>query len=415
VSSNRSLEVGVVGGSIAGCLMALELLADGHRVTVFERLHGELEGMLGAGLGTPTPMFRTLVERGLVETELPNIVLDDMLFVGRAAGGDRSGHVALSVPLTFVAFHWGDLHRGLRARLPDAVYRDGTEVSEVRNVDGDRAAVRLEDGTEQEFDLVVCADGYHSQTRRSMFPGSEPEYRGYVCWRGMLDERDMDSGELMDSNFVRFSSEGLPGSFLYPVPGPDGSVTRGERLVNWGCYVRVAPEELPDFLVDSDGNRREGAIPPGHMPAAHEDRLKEVAAESLPPYYAEIVTSSQGTFVQAIYSANVPAYHSGRVCLAGDAGALTPPFTGSGVFKAANNAIDLTAALDAEADVGAALARWDAAEVTSGRGLLDLGRQYEDAFVWNTPDLGAMEEAEAAKWWGDAVVYPEGFTFEAPR
>ena len=108
------MNVGIVGGSIAGCLMALELLGAGHRVTVFERSRGELQGLLGAGLGTPTPMFRTLVERGLVD-------------------------------------------------------------------------------------------------------GSEPEYRGYIRWRGVLDEREMDAGELMRSTFARFGCKGMAG--VVPVSG----------------------------------------------------------------------------------------------------------------------------------------------------------------------------------------------------
>jgi 2-polyprenyl-6-methoxyphenol hydroxylase-like FAD-dependent oxidoreductase len=225
----------------------------------------------------------------------------------------------------------------------------------------------------------------------------------------------MDPGELMGSTFCRFSSRGLPGSFLYPVPGRDGSITRGERLVNWGCYVPVPADELPGFLVDREGNRHEGAIPPGQMSPAQEERLKTIAGESLPPYYSEIVGSSEGTFAQAVYSVNVPAYHAGRICLAGDAGAVAPPFTGSGIFKAASNAIDLTAMLSANDDIDAALAQWGAAEAATGDGLLALGRQFDRAFVWDPPDLGAMDETTAAEWWARSVTYPEGFTFEADR
>jgi hypothetical protein len=246
VSSDRSLSVGIVGGSIAGCMMALELLGAGHRLTMFERSHGQLEGSLGAGLGTPTPMFRTLVDRGLIDATLPHLFLDEMVFVSRTANGERFGHVALTIPLIFAAFHWGDLYRGLRSRVPDASYRG----------------------------------------RRALFPDSGPEYRGYVCWRGVLDEREMDAGELMPATFARFGSTGLPGSFLYPVPGADGSVATGDRLINWGCYVPVSAAELPGFLVDANGHQHEGAIPPGHLPADREQRLRAIARESLPPYYA---------------------------------------------------------------------------------------------------------------------------------
>jgi len=41
----------------------------------------------------------------------------------------------------------------------------------------------------------------------------------------------------------------------------------------------------------------------------------------------------------------------GRICLMGDAGVVAPPFTGSGVFKGANNAVDLAEAFRANAAV----------------------------------------------------------------
>jgi len=305
------LNVGIVGGSIAGCLMALELLGAGHRVTVFERSRGEMQGLLGAGLGTPTPMFRTLVERGLVGADLPHLALDEMAFVGQAAGGERLGHVALTLPLIFISFHWGDLHRGLRSRVPDDAYRAGQGVSGVSSLDGG-AVIRLDDHSEHRFDVVVCAEGYHSQSRTALF-GSEPEYRGYICWRGVLDEREMDAGELMRSTFARFGCRGMPGSFLYPVPGADGSIVRGERLVNWGCYVPVAAEKLADFLVDSPGQRHDGTIPPGRLRPEQEHDFRTLARESLPPYYADIVNASDGTFAQAVFSVGVPDYHAGRI------------------------------------------------------------------------------------------------------
>jgi len=44
-------DVGAIGGSIAGCFSALDLLNAAHRVTVFERSEAELHRLLGAGWG----------------------------------------------------------------------------------------------------------------------------------------------------------------------------------------------------------------------------------------------------------------------------------------------------------------------------------------------------------------------------
>ena len=412
MGSARSLRVGVVGGSIAGCLMALELRRGGHEVTVFERSHGELEGLLGAGLGTPTPMFQRLVDRGLVDPDLPHLALEEMAFVGLSPDGERRGHVAMSLPLIFISFHWGDLYRRLRSRVPDEIYRAGAGVASVATVDGG-AEVRVDDGSEHSFDVVVGADGYRSPIREQLFPAVELDYRGYVCWRGVRHERDMDPGELMEPTFARFGCAGLPGSFIYPVPGADGSIERGERLVNWGCYSPVPDGELPSFLVDREGEPHDGTIPPGRLRPEQEEFFTALARESLPPYYADIVTSSRAIFAQAVYSVGVPDYHQGRICLIGDAGAVAPPFTGSGIFKAASNAINLTEALGADDDLDAALARWGAAEAATAASILDLGQQFDDAFIHGLPDFGAMDEATIARWWNDSIEHPDGFTFEA--
>ena len=45
--------------------------------------------------------------------------------------------------------------------------------------------------------------------------------------------------------------------------------------------------------------------------------------------------------------------------------------------------------------------------------ILDLGRQFDQAFIQGTPDFGAMDTTTAAAWWTDSITHPEGFTFEA--
>lgn len=110
------------------------------------------------------------------------------------------------------------------------------------------------------------------------------------------------------------------------------------ELLNWGG---VSKEDLPAFLVDRTGRQHAGSLPPGSMRFEEEFRLKEVARESFPPYFADIIGSSQDTFIQAIYTVAVTRYRNGRMCLAGDAGAFVQPFTASGVFRGMRNVLDL--------------------------------------------------------------------------
>ncbi len=41
-------------------------------------------------------------------------------------------------------------------------------------------------------DLLVCADGVGSPARRRLLPDVRPAYAGYVAWRGMVPEADLD-------------------------------------------------------------------------------------------------------------------------------------------------------------------------------------------------------------------------------
>jgi 2-polyprenyl-6-methoxyphenol hydroxylase-like FAD-dependent oxidoreductase len=399
----------VVGGSIAGCSLAVELSRAGHDVTVFEREAGELVGR-GAGIGTPTSTMRLMTERDLVDIDLPHFALSRHVFNGRDDAGNS--HVALTLALDMAVLNWGDLWRSLRRRVPDSAYRAASQVVEV--VDRETAAptLRLADGTTETFDLVIFADGYRSIGRAALFPDAELRYLGYVLWRGVLEERDLaDAGPLEDTLFRR-SYKGLPGTAVcYFVPGRDGSTAAGERWVNWACYIPLPEDGLPGFLVDRDGRQRQGALPPGAMRCDEEDRLRSLMRAHLPDYFGEIICASADTVAQPIFMAEIPAYLRGRICLAGDAGALMPPFTGSGVFKAMNDAVHLAEALSREGPVETALARWSERETETGRRLAALARQMDEAFVWRAPDFGTMAEADTAAWWAASVTFPEGFRY----
>jgi 2-polyprenyl-6-methoxyphenol hydroxylase-like FAD-dependent oxidoreductase len=95
----------------------------------------------------------------------------------------------------------------------------------------------------------------------------------------------------------------------------------------------------------------------------------------------------------------VPHYRVQRVCLIGDASTLAPPFTASGVMKAAHQTIELARALQGAADVDAALAAWDARQMRFGDGLHALALQMEQQLIWRTPDFAALDAEAARAWW----------------
>ncbi|WP_306316608.1 MULTISPECIES: FAD-dependent oxidoreductase [unclassified Streptomyces] len=88
-----------------------------------------------------------------------------------------------------VVIHRAALARVLRdgAEAAGAVVRTGTTLTALTTHDGG-ATVRLTDGTERTYDLVIGADGVRSATRRHVF-GDEvrPRYTGTTMFRWVVD------------------------------------------------------------------------------------------------------------------------------------------------------------------------------------------------------------------------------------
>ena len=407
------LNIGIVGGSIAGCSAAILLGREGHHVEVFERSRGGLVGR-GGGIGTPGPVFESLIEEDIIDADFPHLTGSAMPFIVKTDEHPKLGHQPWEMPLNLKAFHWGALWNNLRKRVPDSHYHRGHEVVQAVTDDPKSVTLLFKNGSEANFDLVLFADGYQSLGRKLLFPKITLSYRGYMLWRGLLPEREHYDSTPLGSNIPRLSYTNLPGNLvLYFVPDQDGSVVEGDRIYNWAAYIPIPESELPSFMIDRDGVAHSGAIPPGMMRLQEEERLKALMQENLPTYYGDIIRKTQNTYVQLIYTVSLPAYHQGRICLIGDAGMVAQPFTGSGVFKGYNNIKDLLQALNSYDTIDIALKHWGSEQVKIGYRLLGLGEQMEQAFIWNSLDLAKADSEATANWWREAVTFPEEFTYAA--
>ena len=411
----KPLDVAIVGGSLAGCSAAILLTRAGHNVHVFERSRGGLVGR-GGGIATPGPLLTSLVEQDIVDADFPYLMATATPFVIKTASEPTRGHLAWQLPLNVAVFHWASLWDALRRRVPDGRYHQGAAVIDAADRPSGRVSLTLDNGSVLDADLVLWADGYQSLGRRLAFPEVDLSYRGYMLWRGVLPEPDMDDGDLLGSALPRVFYPTLPGHLVaYFVPGADGSSRRGGRLVNWAAFIPLAEDDLESFMVDRSGASRIGTLPPGELRPDEETRLKALVAAELPDFYATIVTRTRVTYVQLIYTVKMPGYHRGRMCLIGDAGSVAQPFTGSGVFKGYNNVASLLDALGRHDHLEPALDEWGAAQVALGDRLLALGEQMEQAFIWKPLDLTHADATTTEAWWRKAVEFPEGFTHERTK
>ena len=391
------MRVGIIGGSVAGCATAALLHRAGHDVTVFERSESDLVSR-GAGIGTPTAVWQDMMARGLIDGTLSACRADYMRYVTRGSGtgqqrwlGDAGGQGSLML------LNWAYLYQCLRRGVPDDLYRSASTV-ELIEARPDGTTLHLRPGGSVDFDLVVCADGYRSMGRRLIDPGATPCYRGMVGWRGLLRESDIGVDALDGCDLLRVGYLGGHG-VLYYIPGSGQSTEPGKRLLVWGYYLQVPEGALSSVLVDDQERQQSGSVPFGKVHPQVRAGLESRLADLLPPVLFKLVQQSGNSAIQAIYSVAPRSYARDRICLVGDAGAVFPPFTTSGVLRAVANATSLVDALaDASAIDDDALRRWSRAQLQVAAQVMPRAEHVERSEVFDMPDLTTMPTTATNDW-----------------
>jgi 2-polyprenyl-6-methoxyphenol hydroxylase-like FAD-dependent oxidoreductase len=400
------MRVGIIGGSIAGCATAALLHRAGHDVIVFERSESDLVSR-GAGILAVTAAWQDMMAHGLIDETLPACRAESSRFVTRAAGTGRPrwlGDVQLSATL----LNWAHLYQHLRRRVPDELYRSDAAVERIEATPHG-TTLHLPGGS-LDFDLVVCADGYRSLGRGLVDPGGAPAYRGMVLWRGLLPERDLRADALDGCDLLRPVYQGGHG-IAYYIPGPGPGTEPGERLLMWGYYLQVPESTLASVLVDDQERQQSGSVPFGKVHPEVRAALESRLAGLLPSSLFELVRQSGNSSIQAIYSYAARSYARDRVCLAGDAGTVLPPFAGSGVLRAVAHATSLTDALAGAPACDDALRRWSEAQLQVAAQLIPAAEHVERSYVFGMPDFAAMPVTAANDWMSAAY---SGFAVTLP-
>ena len=404
------MRIGIIGGSIAGCATAALLHRAGHDVTVFERSESDLVSR-GSGIGTPTAVWQDMMARGLIDEILPAFRIDSMRFVTRGSGTSQQrwlGDAQLQSGVMLV--NWAHLYQWLRRGVPDELYRSAAAV-ELIDARPDGTTLHLGPGGSLDCDLVVCADGYRSIGRRLIDPGAELHYRGMVSWRGLLHESNLRADPLDGCDLLRVGYQGGHG-VLYYIPGSGPSAEPGKRLLKWGYNLQVPEDALSSVLVDDQERQQSSSVSFGKVHPQVRAGLESRLADLLPPLLFELVRQSSKSAIQAIYSVVPRSYARDRLCLVGDAGAVFPPFTSSGVLKAVANATSLADALVGAPAVDDALRRWSQAQLQVAAQVVPFAEFAERSQVFDMPDLAAMSTAATNDWLASAY---SGFVLTLPE
>ena len=247
------MKVLIAGAGIGGLVTALMLHQRGIPVQLFEAAREVRE--VGVGINVLPHAIRELDALGLLpaldRTGVRTRHLSYLTRAGQEVWSELRGlHAGHDVPQF-------SIHRG---RLQKLIFDAVTERLGVDAViTGRRLAgfVQDEGGVTAHFtdsiagstgltargDVLICADGIHSQGRKTFYPDEgAPSWQGVAMWRGAADWPIWQDGESMAIG------GGLGGKFvLYPIAPPHN----GMQLTNWVVNVRIKDPALSSPMPDT--------------------------------------------------------------------------------------------------------------------------------------------------------------------
>jgi 2-polyprenyl-6-methoxyphenol hydroxylase-like FAD-dependent oxidoreductase len=325
----------VVGGGIGGLSAAVALQHAGHEVAVFER--AATIAPVGAALSLPPNALKALEALG---------VADEV----RARGGTGEkrliltwrGKVLSEEPWGGLAVRRADLHEILLAA-------SGTELTlgtRFVGFDQDSAGVtvRFEHGREERGDVLVGADGLHSEVRAQLLGRERPRYSGTTSWRAI-------------------------GAFEHPILrnitetwGPGRRI--GIQALNAGRVFWFAATSAPE------GQH----VAPGHQKAA----LRELFHGWHEAVGLAVETTLEDDIVQTdIYDRPPLAWWSvGRATLLGDAAHPMTPDLAQGAAQAIEDALVLADCLSGRDDPVTALRDYEGRRIPRTAAVAALAHRF---------------------------------------
>jgi salicylate hydroxylase len=362
---SERLKVAIVGGGIGGLFTANALLAHNIDVAVYEQ--APALGEVGAGVYLTPNSVRHLQRIGLgpvVEKWGARVGHNSHYFrhdgapIAPVQVTDPSGWNA-----TF-GMHRADFVDFLAGALPAGVVHTGHRATGFAQ-EGETARITFANGNIAQADIVIAADGIHSELRQFVAPPSTPVFHGSVAYRGtiphdLVPEWPVDRWQMWLGQGKHF--------LVFPL--------RAGKIVN---YVGFVP---------ADAEMKESWSAPGDP-----DVLRAEFA-GWDPRIGTVLSKVAKTFRWALYDREpLPVWTKGRLTLLGDAAHPMLPHLGQGANQSVEDGMALATILARVSRAGAPAAlrvyeklrRERVAEVQSGA--RKSGMRYDSAYS----DLGVRD------------------------
>jgi salicylate hydroxylase len=309
--------IAIVGGGIGGLFAATALIAHGLRVAVYEQ--APALGEIGAGVYLTPNAVRQLERVGLgPATEKWGARVGPKSHYFR-----HDGRPIAPVQVTDLhgwnatyGMHRADLVDFLAAALPADIVHCGHRATGFEQ-DGNTARVKFANGATAEADVVVAADGIHSELRPYVFPPSKPVFHGTISYRGLISRE-----RLPDWPMDRWQMWAGPSKHFLVFPVRHGT------MVN---YVGFVP---------TDEEMKESWSAPGDP-----DKLR-AEFEGWDPRIGSVLKQVNHCFRWALYDREpLPTWTKGRLTLLGDAAHPMLPHLGQGANQSIEDGMALATIL----------------------------------------------------------------------
>jgi salicylate hydroxylase len=317
MTTGPGLQAAIVGGGIGGLFAANALIAHGMAVSVYEQ--APALGEIGAGVFLTPNSVRHLQRVGLggkVEGCGARVGTDSRYFrqdgtpIAAVQVTDSAGWNA-----TF-GMHRADLVQLLSENLPSGVVHTDHRCTGIEQ-NGGRPRVLFANGAAAEADVVIAADGIHSELRQYVSPPSQPVFSGSVAYRGLVAHERIPHWPT--NAWMMWLGKGK--HFLtFPV--------RAGRMINYVGFVPADEEMKESWSAPGDPDVLRGKF------AGWDPRI------------GGLLKQVQTTFRWALYDREpLPTWTRGRLTLLGDAAHPMLPHLGQGANQAIEDGMALATIL----------------------------------------------------------------------
>jgi len=317
-------KITIIGAGIGGLTTAIALKQKGFEVELFESSRAFKKA--GSGINLAINAMQIYKKLGVYDD-----ILDKANYTNSMNALTKGLRLLTSADLKkfeikynakTVAIHRATLHEILLNHIGNTKINLNKKLKSLEQIDG-KVNLVFEDGTSHCAEIVIGADGIHSNVRKSIFRDTKLRDARQVCWRG-ISKTKIDKKYRVELNEIW---------------------GKGNRF----GFVHISSNEIYWFaLIDKDKF------------ISKDMDLLQIFSD-YPKIVQSIIaeTDQNEILCNEIWDLKpIDMWHKGNVCLLGDAAHATTPNMGQGACQAIESAMALSICLKEEQNTETAFSRY---------------------------------------------------------